>query len=144
MFLALGSPSALTVIRKPTSANVEPRRVRMRASAGDRPPPVMQIEIVDTEWHIGAKGLAKRILGTGMMKRIHMECEGMTAAKGLTGSKGLMAAAGKGVADAKSPLCASSGHTACGKGIECLMRARDLPRVIVLVLIEGPIGVVLA
>ncbi len=137
VFPALGSPSAMAVIRKTTSASLELRQARMRMPAGTLTTRVMRSGIVDMEWDVGTQGLAKWIIGIGMEQRTHRESKDATTAKGLTGSKGITSVAGKGAAGAEGPMYASSCHTARGKGILCLLRAWILLRVIVRLISKG-------
>ncbi len=145
MFPALGNPSALTVIWRPTSASGKLWiTMVIAAAAGPRPPPLEAIWTVGIKRLTGLGAFIKLFLNTGVWEGIHITREGMKTARNLIGSVMTASTKERGAALAADPVLFLRAHTACWMGTGRAPRVRELPRDLILMLVMGPIGVRLA
>ncbi len=134
MFLALGDPSAVIMIRESTLDARMSWRARVPVDAMWRCLPMVQFQVAGKEQHIGADGLGKRIYVTEAGGRIHLNCVGGILAEGCIGPKGWVASEVKSAASAKGPQHRSRCHVARGREVAERMRARDRRRGVVLMI----------
>jgi hypothetical protein len=104
VFLALGDPSAETVIKEPTLAARTSWRVLSTADARGWRLPVMKPLNAGVELHMGARGIVKRIFVAGIGVEAHVEIvRGMMDAS-CTGTEDMMTSVAEGVAVYKGLL----------------------------------------